>query len=324
MKNSATQGRLYRILKWIVRVLIAQLVLINISAAFHAYRFTHYFDDDKVRRMESSAGKPLLRTWRLMVGRKLPKSLISYFPPMPYDTEQLTTRSGLKLEAWYIKADSSKGTVILFHGLHSNKGNILSEAMEFLSFGYNTMLVDTRAHGNSEGINNSLGYWEPEEVKLAYDFVKNKGENNIILWGISLGAVIISKAIYDFELQPQKVILEMPFDRLQHHLRARARVLGFPEEPFGFLVTLWTGIEQRYWSFGHKTSRYVTKIKCPVLLQWGALDEYVKRKETNAIFSAISSPQKKLVLYNNAGHQPLLWHDGYKWKETVQVFLNHP
>lgn len=324
MNNSATQGRLYRIIKWVFHVLIAQLVLINISAAFHAYRFTHYYDDDKVRSLESSAGKALLRTWRLMVGRRLPKSLVSYFPPMPYDTVQLTTRSGLKLEAWYIEAGSSKGTVILFHGLHSNKGNILSEAMEFLSFGYNAMLVDIRAHGNSEGINNSLGYRESEEVKLAYDFVKGQGENNIILWGISLGAAIISKAIGEFDLQPQKVILEMPFDRLQDHLRARARILGFPDEPFGFLVTLWTGIEQRYWSFGHKTSRYVKKINCPVLLQWGAMDEYVKRKEMNAIFSAIHSSQKKCVVYESAGHQPLLWQDENKWKETVQGFLNNP
>ena len=97
MKDKKTGIKSMRILKWIGSVLIVQLILINISAAFHAYRFTHYYDDDKIRRQESSQGKPLLRTWRLMTGKKLATSLISYYPTMTYDTVQLTTNNGIKL-----------------------------------------------------------------------------------------------------------------------------------------------------------------------------------------------------------------------------------
>jgi len=323
MKNQRTNRRSVRILKWIGRVLIVQLILINISAAFHAYRFTHYYDDDKIRNQRSSQGKPLLRTWRLMTGRKLAKSLIQYYPTIPYDTIQLTTKNGIKLEAWYMTADSAKGTVILFHGLNSNKGNVLAEAFSFISFGYNTMLVDMRAHGNSEGMVNSLGYKESEEVKLAYEHILKKGEKNIVLWGMSLGAVIIAKAIWQYDIQPQKIILEMPFDRLQDHIRARARIGGLPGEPFGLLVTFWVGIEKGYWGYGHKTSRYVKKINCPVLLQWGNNDEYVLKKETETIFAAISSSKKKLEIYEGAGHGPLLAGNESKWEQTVNDFLNN-
>lgn len=323
MKNQKTNRRSVRILKWIVRVLLFQLILINISAAFHAYRFTHYYDDDKIRNQGSSQGKPLLRTWRLMTGRKLAKSLIQYYPTIPYDTVQLTTGNGIKLEAWYMKADSAKGTVILFHGLNSNKGNVLAEAFSFISFGYNTMLVDIRAHGNSDGIANSLGYKESEEVKLAYDHISKKGEKNIVLWGMSLGAVIITKAIWQYDLQPQKIILEMPFDRLQDHIKARARIGGFPGEPFGFFVTFWTGIERGYWGYGHKTSLYAKKINCPVLLQWGNSDEYVLEKETQRIFAAIGSPKKKLEIYEKARHGPLLAGNEVKWEQTVNEFLKN-
>ena len=323
MKNQKTNRRSVLILKWIGSVLIVQLILINISAAFHAYRFTHYYDDDKIRNQKSSQGKPLLRTWRLMTGRKLAKSLIQYYPTIPYDTVQLTTSSGIKLEAWYMKADSAKGTVILFHGLNSNKGNVLAEAFSFLSFGYNTMLVDIRAHGNSEGIANSLGCKESEEVKLAFEHVLKKGEKNIVLWGMSLGAVIIAKAIWQYDLQPQKIILEMPFDKLQDHINARARVGGFPGEPFGFFVTFWAGAEKGFWGYGHKTSRYAKKINCPVLLQWGNNDEYVLKKETERIFASIASPKKKLEIYQGAGHTPLLAYDETKWEQTVIDFLNN-
>lgn len=321
MKNAKTNTTFVRKLKWIGRVLIAQLILINISAAFHAYRFTHYYNDDKIRHLQSSQGKPLLRTWRMMTGKKLARSLIQYYPGIPYDTIQLPTKNGLIVEAWYMKTDSAQGTVILFHGLNSNKGNVLGEAHEFLSLGYNTLLVDTRAHGNSEGIVNTIGYKESEEVKLAYDHVSKQGEKNIVLWGMSLGAVMISKAIWQYDLQPQKVILEMPFDRLQDHISARARISGFPGEPFGFFVTFWTGLEQGYWGYGHKTSKYARKINCPVLLQWGNADDYVLKKETEMIFSSIKSEKKKLEIYEGAGHGSLLAANELKWQATVSEFL---
>ena len=322
MKDKKTNKKVIRIFKWIGSVLLVQLILINISAAFHAYRLTHYYDDEKIRNQQPSQGKPFLRTWRMMTGKKLAKSLIQYRPVIPYDTVQLTMNDGKKLEAWYIKADSAIGTVILFHGLTSNKGNVLGEAFEFNSLGYNTMLVDIRAHGKSEGNVNTIGYSESEEVKLAFDHVSKKGENNIILWGMSLGAVIIAKAIWQYDLKPAKIILEMPFDRLQDHIRARARISGFPGEPFGFFVTFWTGLEQGYWAYGHRTSRYVEKVNCPVLLQWGNNDEYVLKSETEKIFAAINFPNKKLEIYQGAGHVPLLFADATKWNQTIREFLN--
>ena len=322
MKDKKKNRKIIRIFKWIGNVLLVQLILINISAAFHAYRFTHYYNDDKIRNQPPSEGKPFLRTWRMMTGKKLARSLTQYNPVIPYDTVQLTIGDGKKLEAWYMKADAAKGTVILFHGLSANKGNVLGEAFEFNSFGYNTMLVDLRAHGNSEGIVSTLGYEESEEVKLAFEYVYGRGEKNIILWGMSLGAVIISKAIWQYDLKPQKIILEMPFDRLQDHIRARARISGFPGEPFGFFVTFWAGFEQGYWAYGHQTSRYVKKINCPTLLQWGNNDEYVLKSETEKIFAAIGTSKKKLEIYNGVGHTPLVGADPSKWGETLKEFLN--
>jgi hypothetical protein len=94
MKDKQTSNKTARILKWIGNVLLVQLILINISAAFHAYRFTHYYDDDKIRNQQPSEGKPFLRTWRMMTGKKLARSLIQYYPIIPYDTVLLTMANG--------------------------------------------------------------------------------------------------------------------------------------------------------------------------------------------------------------------------------------
>lgn len=309
------------VLKWIFRVFVFQFILINISAAFHAYKFTHFYSDAAVYKQQPSEGTVFLRTWRLMTGKRIGRSPIVYMPSVPYDTVNFRLKNGKIIRGWYIKADSAIGTAILIHALGSNKGQPLNEAAELRLMGYNTLLIDLRAHGESDGKAFSLGYKETEELKLAYDYVRSRGEKNILLWGMSVGAVIISKAIHDYSLQPSKIILEMPFGSLQDHLESRARVLGFPGEPFAFLVTFWVGVEQGYWGYGYKTANYVKDIHCPVLLQWGKQDEYVSEKEIKNIYSHIGSRKKELVVYDQSGHVPLCWSENDKWHDTVLRFL---
>jgi alpha-beta hydrolase superfamily lysophospholipase len=199
---------------------------------------------------------------------------------------------------------------------------LLSQAYEFMYDGFNVMLVDLRAHGNSDGNTTTLGVNEGEEVKLAYDYVFAKGERNIIFYGISLGAVVITKGVYDYNLSPSKLILDMPFGNLKNLFEGRARVLGFPGEPFGILVTFWSGIERGFNGFEHNTCRYVKKVHCPVLMQYGRMDKLVTPQETDCIFQSIASTDKKLVIYETAGHEAFLNKDPVKWRSEIRAFLS--
>jgi alpha-beta hydrolase superfamily lysophospholipase len=233
----------------------------------------------------------------------------------------LTTKDNLKLEVWYIKTDSiAKGTVLLFHGHASNKSGVFIEANEFLKMGYNVFLLDFRAHGNSEGNICTLGYYESEDVKLAYNYIKNKGEKNIILWGISMGAAAIIKTFDDTPIQPSKVILEMPFANLLQAAEGRTRITGLPPEPLATFITFWGGVEQGFWAFGMKPSEYVKKINCPVLLQWGKNDPRVTKAEIDAIYNNINT-QKRLIVYDSCAHESLCNCENEKWIKEVKNFL---
>ena len=96
---------------------------------------------------------------------------------------------------------------------------------------------------------------------------------------------------------------------------------GFPEKPFGFLVTGWIGIERGFNAYKYQATTYAQKISCPVLMQWGALDPVVLKKETNTIFNALASARKKLVIYKGAGHESLLRNDPAEWRSEVEDFL---
>ena len=324
MEKKSFKRKLPSFFRWILWVLLAQFILFNISASLYAYKLSHFYDDPSLQTVSQNENV-FSKTWRLFSGYKYPKSVITQTPGFPFDTVTLKTDNGIYIDGWYAKADSAvRGTVILFHGLSNNKGQVLAEADEFRFMGYNVMMVDFRAHGNSGGNNTTIGVRDSEEVKLAYDYVSKLGEKKIILWGSSLGAVAISKAISDYSITPAGVILEMPFQSLQTHLRARARMIGFngfPEKPFAFFVTAWMGIERGFNGYKHKTTNYVDDIKCPVLLQWGALDIYVLKSETDNIYNAITSPDKKLVIYDHANHESFLQNDPLKWKIEVGRFL---
>lgn len=311
-------------LKWIGWVLLVQFILINISASFYAYKLTHVYDDPSLRNAAPSRNI-ITKTWRLFTGPRQARSIVTETPTFPYDTVRLKTAKGLLIDAWYSRADSaSLGTVILFHGIMANKSMVLAEAGEFRYLGYDVMLVDFRAHGNSEGNTTTMGIRETEEIKLAYDYASSLKPSQIYLWGNSMGAVVVAKAVSEHGLKPAGVILEMPFGSMQSHLQARARALGFqgfPEKPFGFFVSWWIGVERGIKSFKHRTATYVAELNCPVLMQWGARDMYVLRSETDNIFEAITSSQKKLVVYEDASHESLLQNDPVKWRTEIESFL---
>ena len=241
-------------------------------------------------------------------------------PDSNYKTIYLTTKDNLKLEAWLMQVQNSKGTVALFHGHGSKKSAILTEAYSFQKMGYNTLLVDFRAHGNSEGNTCTIGYKEAEDVKLAYNYLQQQGEKNIVLWGISLGAATITKAVNDYGIAPQKIILEMPFGSLPDAVAGRVNIMGLPKEPITTMLTFWGGIQNGFWAFSLKPSEYVKKIKCPVLLQHGSKDLRVTETETKEIFDNIST-NKKWVEYTESAHQSLCTNEHIKWVTEVSSFL---
>lgn len=308
-------------LRWAAWVLLAQLVLINLSTAFYADKLTRFYRD-LPEDYSNSSGNIFTKSWKLFTGPKYPRPEIRDRPVYQYDTLRLSTKNGLPIDAWLIRTDSQpRGTVILFHGVGGTRMNNIDEANEFRYKGYRVMMLDFRGHGNSGGSTTTIGMREAEEVKLAFDYVEGLGEKNIFLFGSSMGAVAVARAVAKYQLQPSGLILEMPFYSLQTYLKARAGQIGFPTQPFAFFTTFWIGVEKGFNGFSHRMTRYMKEVKCPVLLQWGTLDAYVNEEETGEIFEATASPRKKLVVYNGAEHESLLRKDPGQWRMETDSFL---
>ncbi len=308
-----------RLLKIVFRILLILILFINMVTAFHAYKFTHFYDAGTITIQPDSVKSGWDKTKEALFGINFAKQINS-LPDSGIQVVKLTTKSGLKLEAWYGRVENPIGTVCLFHGHGGKKSGTNAEATAFRKMGYNTFQLDFRAHGASEGNTCTVGYDETEDVELAYNFIQNKQEKNIVLWGISMGASTILKAIKDYPLHPTRIILEMPFGSISKAVEGRIKMMGLPKQPLATLLTFWGGVEHGFWAFNMRPSDYAKKIACPVLLQWGANDPRVTRGEIDDSYSNINTA-KKLVIYENSGHESLCKKEKEKWVKEVNNFL---
>ena len=308
-----------RIFKSILKIFLGFFILFNIVVICHAYKFTHYYDADDVTIKQQKDKTAWDKTKELLFGFNAIKQK-NIGPDSSFKTVYIKTKDSLKLEGWIMEVPNAKGTVALFHGHGGKKSGVLLEAYSLQKMGYNTFLLDFRAHGNSEGNTCTIGYNEAEDVKLAYEYLQQQGEKNIILWGISLGAATITKAVNDYGIAPQKIILEMPFGSLPEAVVGVVKKMGLPAQPLSTMLTFWGGIENGFWAFNLKPSEYAKKIKCPVLLQHGSKDPRVTNTETKEIFDNISTT-KKWVEYANSAHESLCKNEHEKWVTEVSLFL---
>ena len=310
-----------RLLRRALRVLLILVVLLNILAAFHAYKFTYFYDAPSavVKKPEQMSSWEKAKV--VLFGLEYPKSVIKDLPAISYDTLSLITADSMRLAAWYMPQDNAKGTVILCHGHASSRSGVLEEAYYMHELGFNTLLVDFRAHGSSEGNVSTIGYRESADVKAAYDHVRAKGERHIILWGVSMGAATIAHAIAQYDIKPEKVIMELSYGTLTAAVKGRVRTMGLPEQPIAGLLTFWGGTMRGFQAFGLNPEEYAKKINCPVLVQHGAKDPRVTKEESDAIYNNIPHQHKKLVVYETAKHESLCKREPAKWKQEIKEFL---
>ncbi len=298
---------------------IVILIMINFLAYFQASKFTH-FDTSLTDKTKDPK--------ELSFSRKLSALVFGVHNPRPsnitkpsYSFETIKLKSNKEIECWNIRCDSAKGTVILFHGYSGEKSSMLDKAEVFINLGYNIFMVDFMGSGGSEGNQTTIGFYEAEEVKTAFDYVKEQGEKNIILFGTSMGAVAIMKAENDYKLDARSIIIECPFATMLETVEARFKTMHIPAFPLANLLVFWGGLQNGFNAFSHKPVEYARNITCPTLLLYGEQDTKVNKNEIDRIFSNLKG-YKQLRLYPLAGHENYLTRYRNEWTSDVSQFIS--
>ena len=307
-----------RIWKKIFWTFLIVFLLLNCITYLHAYRFTHFSDPSEPRTSEHISTIQKIKT--LFTGIKNPRPENKTQPQVPYQTIKI--KSNKLLDCWYIKADSAKGTILLFHGYGGEKSSMLDKATELLAMQYNVLLVDFMGSGASEGNSTSIGFKEAKEVKDCFEYVQKQGEKNIHLFGTSMGAVAIMKAISDYNIRPSSILLECPFGTMYKTVCARFKIVKVPTFPMAGMLMFWGGAQNGFWAFSHNPEDYAKNISSPTLLLFGEKDNRVSRQEIDTIYHNLKG-SKQLVTYRLAGHENYLLKYKEKWVADVSHFLEN-
>lgn len=315
----------FRLGKWLKR-LFYLLLFLFISCNFvmynHAYHFTHFVDKDLPKiTAQVVHNKSLVDKIKLgILGVEIPKSQNKVKPDSAF--QEVSMGKHPRLHAWWIPTTMPvKGVMILFHGYSASKSSHLERARVLRKLGYHTFLVDFRGHGDSEGFQTSIGYHEAEDVKTAYQYIRTYyGDLEISLLGSSMGAVSILKAVHDYQLNVQKLILECPFGSIKDAVYNRFENMNIPRVLLPEMLLFWSGVQNNMSCWEHNAATYASKVSHSTLIIHGKKDEKVRQHEVDAILKALAGPSQLEVL-ENAGHDRLMADDPKAWTQAVWGFL---
>jgi hypothetical protein len=222
----------------------------------------------------------------------------------------ISATDGITLRGWFVQAGHTLGsTVLLLHGVTDNRLGMAGYAELLLRNGYNVLMPDARAHGESGGDIASYGLREAMDVHDWVDWLETTHPANCVFGlGESMGAAILLQSL-QYENRFCTVVAESAFsdfreaayDRVGEFL-GRGPLLGQTLlrpmiESAIFYSRARYGLE-----FNEVSPRQAVSLaKTPVLLIHGLSDATIRPRNSLAI--AVSSPDYvELWIVPGAGH----------------------
>jgi alpha-beta hydrolase superfamily lysophospholipase len=304
-------------------MLFAGFAALNCLAYIHAYSMTH-FASAVARTGRPEELTSLEKIEVLVTGVRLPRPQNTADPQsvgLAFECHRFQGDDGTTYDAWHIPCRGNRGLCILFHGYGASKSSLLPDARVWNELGYSSLLVDFRGCGGSSGSETTIGFREADDVMAACRYAEGKlVDGKPILFGRSMGAAAVLRAVDCFALQPRAIVLECPFDRLLSTARNRFHAMGLPSFPCAELLVFWGGAQHGYSGFQHNPAEYARHVQCPALLMSGERDPRVTEEQTIAVFDGLRGP-KRIMLFPGVGHESCLVASPDRWKESVHRFL---
>ena len=304
--------------------LVAAFGLLNVLAYNHVYAMMH-FTAGGPRTHQPEQLSPLAKYKVLLTGVNIPRPVGNDNPSALSSNCQSLIIAGpdhVNLSAWYVNQGDGTPLVILFHGYATEKTSLLHEARIFLELGASVLLVDFRGSGGSSESYTTIGVIEGDDVAAVMQYAKTGLHHSaFILYGQSMGAVAILRAIRYRDVSPDGVILEAVFDTMLNTVCNRFASLGVPSFPSAQLLVFWGGRLWGFNGFSHNPVEYAQAVRCPSLFMHGANDPRAKLAEGRRVFDAVPGP-KEFKEFEAIGHESYAAVRPVEWKAAVAALMN--
>ncbi|MEZ5278513.1 MAG: alpha/beta hydrolase [Opitutaceae bacterium] len=243
-------------------------------------------------------------------------------PPVDFPSHELILQndSGSEIRGWVHMIPEPTGTLLLLHGIRSDRRSMLGRARFLSAAGFNTVVIDLRAHGESGGNQITFGKLEALDVSSVLRFIRSEFPRDPIgIIGCSLGgaAAILSES----EVEVAALVVEATFTSIEMATNNRMKIkLG----PGGSVLTPLLTVQFRF-RLGFEPEEVsplarISSVAAPILIINGSEDGRTTPAEAQALFDAASG-HKELWIVEGAGHVDLHRFAQDEYERRVLGFL---
>lgn len=268
------------------------------------------------------AGPAFLHPVRRELTADLIRDAKSTFVPIGAECQEFDVRApdGVSLRGWKVDSPRPNGSwVLVFHGVADNRMGTIGQARMLLLGGYGVVMMDSRAHGASEGAMATYGWLERKDTSAVIDALSQaEHPAHIFALGESMGAgIALQSAGYDPRIEA--VVAEAPFASLQEAAYDYAGLRELPwlgktlMAPGAWLLVYRDERAAGFPAAEVSPQKAVAGRSFPVLLICDKADHALPCRHSEMIYKAAQGP-KELWRAPNAVHTGAigLWPDEFR------------
>ena len=303
----------------IVTAVIGVVAAAELGIAAYFYRRTMIRGNAKTDRTIKMAGTDWNQHMSFIQARK--EAMLSE----KHSDEWLMSADGLRLHATWFPQGECKKIVICFHG-YTSQGmkDYLGLSGYYLKNGYSMLLVDERAHGESEGKYIGFGCLDRIDALKWINWVLRKcGEDvEILLHGTSMGgATVLMMSSLELPAQVKGIVSDCAFtspkEVFSHVLKNMYHLPAFP------MMNISDFLNKRFAGYGLdecNAAREVKKAKVPILFIHGSRDTFVPYSMCETMYENCASSKKKLII-EGAAHAECYYKDTDAYENALTEFI---
>ena len=216
--------------------------------------------------------------------------------------------------------------VVVLHGYGESMEDVTDIAMHYFNEGYNILIPDLRAHGESEGAFYGMGWLDRFDVINWIDTILEENPSaQIAIHGVDMGAdTALMLAGEPLKSNIKVIVAEGAYTRAYDVVKKEFKVRHpkLPSFPFLYMMNpvmkVWAG----YSLVEADATKQVVNAKVPILLIAGNNDTYVDSEMTEELNQAISSPHEVITIANGA-HGDCRYSDGETYYQKALEFVKN-
>lgn len=305
---------------WIIGAVLLVLAVVLFVILNWCYRKAFYFSD-KDKKIDLPASLAQVRD---EVASPSMERLANDLMALPCEEITIRSHDGLTLFGRYYRFSNDESRMeILFHGWRSNTfRDACGGAKIARDAGYNLLVVDQRAHGNSDGNTITFGIKEKYDCLdwINYAIARFGNDVRILLGGISMGAAtVLMASALPLPKNICGITADCAYSSPEAIIRKVCRDMRIPDRLGYPFVRISARVLGRFSLDGESAVEAVKHAKVPIMLMHGEDDDFVPFSMAGEIYEAIAS-KKQILTVPKAGHGLAYFYDTEHYTRELTAF----